>query len=333
MKIKLIILNLILLINIASCNGQDKKHTSVIEKTKSTKISITDNFDKVDKVYFAPNDKSIYSTSLIKNLGKYTIYYIPKSSKDNDYYQNIEKNNNIKPLYDELNSSTYYSQDDNRKIDKILKEKIKNEADFQIIGTFIDKKYINIENENDYSINFPFVQKYYKKENKKWIFLFDKNITNADDEIKYNNRSFINSQILDKDKKTENQYSINGQWLVDCEKGVGSLLVNNNDVSLTVLYNQIYIDMVELKRYDDENGIAYKLKEIPEDIGNIGRNLNWKEYLNNEPIAYVKMIDNKTMHFYWYGFYNSKTKKREFKEINFNQETANKDIILKKCTQ
>lgn len=91
--------------------------------------------------------------------------------------------------------------------------------------------------------------------------------------------------------------------------------------------------MVELKRYDDENGIAYKLKEIPEDIGNIGRNLNWKEYLNNEPIAYVKMIDNKTMHFYWYGFYNSKTKKREFKEINFNQETANKDIILKRCTQ
>ncbi|GAA4770930.1 MULTISPECIES: hypothetical protein [Flavobacterium] len=89
--------------------------------------------------------------------------------------------------------------------------------------------------------------------------------------------------------------------------------------------------MVELKRYNSEKGISYKLKKIPEDIGSLGRDLNWKEYINDEPIAYVKIIDNKTINFHWYGFYNKKTKKREFEEINFNQETNSKEIVLKLC--
>jgi hypothetical protein len=63
----------------------------------------------------------------------------------------------------------------------------------------------------------------------------------------------------------------------------------------------------------------------------MGSNLNWKEYLNDEPIAYIKIIDDNTINFYWYGFYNKKTKKREFKDNSFYQETPIKDIILKKC--
>ncbi|MDR2236626.1 MAG: hypothetical protein LBE92_10920 [Chryseobacterium sp.] len=133
-------------------------------------------------------------------------------------------------------------------------------------------------------------------------------------------------------KSSDIQYSANGNWQIDCKKGVGNLFINGKEASLTVIYNQIYIDMTELKRYDFEKGIAYVLKEIPEDIGNIGRNLNWKEYINNEPIAYLKMIDDNTMSFYWYGFYNKKTKKREFKETNFQQESKTKEIILKKCS-
>ncbi|MCQ9637032.1 hypothetical protein MP477_18975 [Chryseobacterium sp. WG23] len=119
---------------------------------------------------------------------------------------------------------------------------------------------------------------------------------------------------------------------VDCKKGAGSISIDGKEASLTVLYNQIYIDMKELKRYDFEKGIAYTLKEVPEDIGNIGRGLNWKEYVNNEPIVYLKIIDKNTMHFYWYGFYNRKTKKRECKETNFQQESKTKEIILKKCS-
>lgn len=135
----------------------------------------------------------------------------------------------------------------------------------------------------------------------------------------------INSAVQNK------KYSAEGTWMVDCKKGVGHLSISGKEASLILLYNQIYIDMSELKRYDYEKGIAYTLKEIPEDIGEIGRGLNWKEYMNNEPIAYIKMIDDNTMYFYWYGFYNKKTKKREFKETNFQQESNSKEIILRKC--
>jgi len=97
------------------------------------------------------------------------------------------------------------------------------------------------------------------------------------------------------------------------------------------LYNQVYIELTETKRYDFEKGIAYKLKEIPDDIGSIGMGLDWTEYLNDETIAYIKKIDDNTINFYWYGFYNKKTKKREFKDSSFYQETKAKDIVLKRC--
>lgn len=127
------------------------------------------------------------------------------------------------------------------------------------------------------------------------------------------------------------QYQIDGKWMTDCENGVGNMVISGKDASLIVLYNQIYIEMTQLKKFDAENGISYKLKEIPEDVRGIGRNLNWKEYTNDHPIAYIKIIDDKTRFFYWYGFYNKKTKKRECKETNFQQERNDTEIILKKC--
>lgn len=142
----------------------------------------------------------------------------------------------------------------------------------------------------------------------------------------------------DEDEQTEKKriekaynYSGDGNWKVNCENGIANLSIEGKNAFLVVLFNEIYIDMVEIKRDDFEKGIAYKLKNIPEDLGSMGSNLNWKEYLNDEPIAYIKIIDDNTINFYWYGFYNKKTKKREFKNNSFYQETPIKDIILKKC--
>lgn len=336
MKIKLILLSLTVFFNIVSCNGQDKKESSLISNTNNTKTlpSIIDNFSKVQKLYFDSEKKLIFST-LFNNSGKFTVYYIPNSSEDIRYYDNFESNNNIKPLYDELNSSYYYSQDDQKKIDKILHEKIKSDKNFKIIGTYIPKEFVTIENKEEYYFSFPYSQKYYQKNVGKWNFILEKKFLNANEEISYNSKEFFISLLTNKEKTkgTAVQSNIDGTWKLNCETGVGNIFINNNEASLVVLYNQIYIDLLELKRYDYENGIAYKLKEVPEDIGKLGLQLNWKEYINDEPIAYIKMIDNNTMNFYWYGFYNNKTKKREFKEINFNQETKNQEIILKKCAQ
>lgn len=335
MKIKLILLSLTVF-NIVSCSGQDNKESSLISNTNNTKNSpsIIDNFSKVQKLHFDTEKKLMFST-LLNNSGKFTVYYIPNSYEDIIYYENFESNNNIKPLYDELNSSYYYSQNDKKKIDEILRKRIKTDKKLEIFGTYIPKEYITIESQEEYYITFPFVQKYYQNINGKWNFILEKKSLNASEEMTNNSKEFLTALIIDKEKSINltAQVNIDGLWKLNCETDTGNIFINGKDASLVVLYNQIYIDLTELKRYDFENGIAYKLKEIPEDIGNIGLKLNWKEYVNDEPIAYIKMIDNKTMHFYWYGFYNKNSKKREFKEIEFNQEPINKEIILKKCGQ
>lgn len=334
MKIKSLLLNLLFLLCIIGCNGQEKSPT-ILPKKEMSKSSVPDQLYKVERLYFNSEDKLIFSSTLAKDLGKFAVYYLPVSEQSENYYENFEKNNKITPLYDEENSLNYYSPEDQKKIDAILKVKTKSEKDFKIVGTFVPKEYITFENREEYAINFPYIQKYYKKENGKWIYLFEKKITKAEDEIAYNSKNYMASLVPDsiktKAKTSNNQYTDNGTWQIDCEKGVGSFSVDGRNASLIVLYNQIYIDLTEVKRYDFEKGIAYKLKEIPEDVGSIGRDLNWKEYVNNEPIVYIKMIDDKTIHFYWYGFYNKKTKKREFTEVNFNQETNDKEIVLKKC--
>lgn len=317
-----------------SCNGQEKSTTSISNKTDKVKPSLTDNFNRTSNLYFDSEKKLIFSSSIIKELGKFTVYYIPSSKQEINYYQDFEKNNHIIPLYDEENSLNYYSASDQKKINKILKEKVNTEKDFKIIGTFIPKNFITIENADEYNLNFPYLQQYYQKENGKWIYLSEKKIINAEDEISSNSKNNLLSTSPDK-KETKNQnlqYYPNGTWQVDCKTGAGNISIADKEASLTLLYNQVYIDMKELKRYDSEKGIAYTLKEIPEDVGNIGRDLNWNEYINNEPIAYIKMIDDNTMYFYWYGFYNKKNKKREFKESSFQQESKAKEIILKKCS-
>lgn len=333
MRIKFLLLHLLFFLSVLSCNGQEKSATSISTKDDKIKSSLVDNFNNISNLYFDSEKKIIFS-SMIKELGKFTVYYIPDSKQEINYYQSFEKNNNITPLYDEENSLNYYSAIDKKKIDKILKEKVKSEKGYKIIGTFIPKNFIAIENDKEYNINFPHLQKYYQKENGKWTYLFEKKIANAEDEISYNSKNyFLSLSTNKKETKSPNiQYSANGTWQVDCKTGTGNLSINDKEASLTLLYNQIYIDMKELKRYDFEKGIAYTLKEVPEDIGNIGRELNWKEYINDEPIAYLKMIDDNTMYFYWYGFYNKKSKKREFKESSFQQESKTKEIILKKCS-
>lgn len=51
--------------------------------------------------------------------------------------------------------------------------------------------------------------------------------------------------------------------------------------------------------------------------------MDWKSFVND-----------KSLYFYWYGFYNSKTKKREFTECEFQQETKGRNernVVLIKC--
>jgi hypothetical protein len=153
------------------------------------------------------------------------------------------------------------------------------------------------------------------------------------EKIKGTSKDCISNDKVEQPKysKFEKKYSADGIWKNDCKNGIASLTIKDKEGCLVVLFNQIHIEIEEIKRYDSEKGIAYKLKSVPEDNGDFGVKLPWKDYLNKKPIVYLKILENNKINFYWYGFYNNKTKKREITECQFDQETEKQEIILKKC--
>jgi len=236
--------------------------------------------------------------------------------------QNKSGNNLFKPCDAEIETYKFYKDsiyhNMGQEFDIITKIQILNN------NQKISYKGFNT-NTNDYeNISVEKIEPFYWKINNE-LFI---------DELNRSKIKLIKENNCDDDEITKSiDYSINGRWKINCGEGIASITVQNKNASLIVLANQIYIEMTETKRYDFEKGIAYKLKEIPEDLGTYGIKLDWKEYLNDKPIAYVKVIDENTINFYWYGFYNNKTNKREMTECQFNQESDNKDLILKKCNE
>ena len=160
--------------------------------------SITRYFNKEERIYFYISDKIPMSSYMIPNVGHFTIYYIPRLKSDIDYLKNFEKNNQLKPLYNELYDYHYFSDTDNKKIDKILKEKIKNEKNWGIIGFFVPIKYVSVDSDDEFSISFPFIGKYYQKKSGKWQFLFEKKVKNAEDDSLLSSKKYINSLLSEK---------------------------------------------------------------------------------------------------------------------------------------
>ena len=160
--------------------------------------SITRYFNKEERIYFYISDKIPMSSYMIPNVGHFTIYYIPRLKSDIDYLKNFEKNNQLKPLYNELYDYHYFSDTDNKKIDKILKEKIKNEKNWGIIGFFVPIKYVRVDSDDEFSISFPFIRKYYQKKSGKWQFLFEKKVKNAEDDSLLSSKKYINSLLSEK---------------------------------------------------------------------------------------------------------------------------------------
>lgn len=170
-----------------SCNTQDKQNSNIIKY-----------FHKEEKISFDMDDRIVLSRTLVSDVGDFAIYYMPILKKDIEYLKNFEKNNQFEPLYNELYDYHYFSDVDNDKIDKILKEKIKDEKNWGIIGMFVDIKYVEMEEDEEYSTPYPFIRKYYQKKNGKWEFLFEKEIKNAEEYIFLSDKEYINSLLSEK---------------------------------------------------------------------------------------------------------------------------------------
>ena len=156
--------------------------------------------------------------------------------------------------------------------------------------------------------------------------------------------SFLISAILNDDLfNFQNKYenillenfsvvkNINGTWRISCDEGSGSLNINNKNVFMEVNSNQIYIDALAKKKNDS----IYNLYlNSPKELGAGGMRLDWDNFSKDSIIGKINYnVQNNIIKFSWLGFYNEKTKKRDWTENSDFQLIAEeiKDIKLTKC--
>ncbi len=128
-------------------------------------------------------------------------------------------------------------------------------------------------------------------------------------------------------KEKENEYTVfeNSTWAYDCN--------TSNYVTFT-------IDNAQFNFYDMDFGINSNLKKINENEYELRFNspptvpipedMDWENYSQNDIISKIKYI-NDTIEFQWFGFYNMKTRKREYTLNPFTSKMETLPIILKKC--
>ncbi|KUJ59776.1 hypothetical protein AR687_21460 [Flavobacteriaceae bacterium CRH] len=190
------ILLLIMFLILSECIGQNKKEKKINDST------ISHNFNASKTLYYDIENKTAFTTYKINNIGQFTIYYFAKNKTDLDYLKNFESINKIEAKYDELNDLRYFSQKQQKEINKLLQSRLKNKKEFILLGKFIDAKYLNIEDKNEYSIIFPFKLMLYKFEKgNTWKFIKSINIKGYNDEVKYSNLNYLVKEVNGNNQK------------------------------------------------------------------------------------------------------------------------------------
>ena len=161
-----------------------------------TNQDIEKSFNSLSEYYFDKDDKIPLKYNLNKKEGGYIVYYIPKKNIKN-YYANFLKINNIIAIEDEYNETYSYKIKDRKKISLLLKNKLIDANNYNIVGKYIPSEYFIYEDSNNYSLNYPYKIIFFKNNNNRWIVIKELNVKSYDDDIKYSKREFIESLIKD----------------------------------------------------------------------------------------------------------------------------------------
>lgn len=223
-------------------------------------ISIND-FDNTSKptVDFDITNKIPFSVISNPKIGQLTIYYIPRNNILKKYYHSFLNTYHIKLQHDELNDIDYIKDYNRKQINKILQNKIRDKQSYTTIGMFIDKKYINYENNEEYQLYFPYKIKYYIKQKESWSLIKENLIKNADEEIKLSKIKNLESLFYNFPNKSEDF----SKWY-----GIYKLTVNEKsknwqdiqDVTLTIKKDSI-IFHAEGYQIDQNYLLSYQQEE------------------------------------------------------------------------
>ena len=128
--------------------------------------------------------------------------------------------------------------------------------------------------------------------------------------------------------------TLKGVWKISCEEGSGFMkYINKDSILIEANSNQIYILAKAEYSIKKDTLIGKIFLTEPDDLGAGGMSLNWDNYSTTKEIAEFRMFDSKIIELRWLGFFNEKSKEREWVEkidwlVNPNQ---NNPICLQKC--
>ncbi|MCY0978707.1 hypothetical protein PGH12_10530 [Chryseobacterium wangxinyae] len=308
-----IFLYVLFTLTLINCKGQKKDEIS--------------NFNKVSDYYFDKEEKIPSKFNLNKKNGEYIIYYIPTDSIK-EYYDNFLKINNINPVIDEYNDTYDYKENDKKKINSLLKNKLNDVNNYNIIGKHISSKYFQYEGNGNYSIDYPYIIKFYKKDDEKWIFIKEFNVKNYDDNIKYSKKEFLKSLILNTNFSDKKSINSNKQtsYLKDWE-GRYSLTLNEDsddwrnihEIKLTISKDSVIYTVKGFQLYEY---YILSTKETQKFI-----NLHYLKALDNtENIGHLK----KTKDFGTFTFDGKNyILESPYIDLNFNNGRKNKYKLIK----
>ncbi len=116
-------------------------------------------------------------------------------------------------------------------------------------------------------------------------------------------------------------------WAIDCNSGLGRIVLKENKADLVVNLNQIVISAKIVK---NGNSISFYLDE-PIELGRGGMMLDWDSFSKNEKIAVVTINGNKAS-LSWNGFFE--TNKSQYiwvSESEFYSQGGGKNVTINRC--
>lgn len=288
-------------------SNKDKKNNSINYTQKEIELPTGHTFFRTrvsdkDTIIYHPCDASI---------AKYTLY---KDSIFHNWGQEYYMFN--------ITSSTIENSQIKLKTTYKYNNEIPDVADSSIIFKQLDKKFWKINGE-------IFIDSLYSN-SIKHINQPCKECDNCEDKD-------IPKDIL----QITDIFVINKQWSNHCEQGVDKdniIFYSSDEIAFGI--SSINFICGAISKQTDSNTIQIYLKDSGHEYapnGEVYSNNNLPKGIDfitcslTVPIAEVRLINKTNAEFKWLGFYNKKTKKREFIENPFTKKIEKSSIILKKC--
>ena len=153
--------------------------------------------------------------------------------------------------------------------------------------------------------------------------IYDISVNNIPSILNYSN---VSKDFIDKEEK----YKINGKWKIDCEDARSLSINDDKEIFIVVQGNQISVNAIKLNK-STTTEYFYKLDKKPLNLGSGGNSLPWDEYLNDNEIFKIKILNNSEILFTWLGFFNKSTKEREVVDCEFTLNSGENPVLLIRC--